>query len=623
MTPPSTPRIEAQFAQAIQALRSGKGSDAEKLLKAIAQEAPDHAESHLVLGILYSRTQRWQFADPYLTKVLLLQPNRDEAMYWLAQAKKNLGQVQEAADLCERALLIQPQNPVVLNELGLCRLTLNQPDLAERALSRAIRLAPTNGAFLFNYGMALSRLDRIYKARDAFRESMLLEPHRVATYLELVRVLEILDARTEVVQVLEQGVKVHPTEFQLLTALASALALVDRKDEAEELFQRAMFAHPLSGNAYGLWLQQEGRFEESVACFETALRSQPAQGVGYFGLAEAKQYELNGTPWLPIATQYFGSEELDLKGQTYLCYALAKASEKQAPPEQTIGWYHKANECAFRLYNEGRPFDREELSRSKDRIRQTYNAETVRTPLQGHSTSISPIFIVGMIRSGTTLLDQVLSSHPQISSAGEPVFWMREADRIKRMPQEQLDRQAINDIVQRYQLAVEAVAGKSDRITDKMPLNYPHVGLILRIFPNAKIIHMRRSPLDTCFSIYTTFLGQGPNFAYNESNIVFNYLQYLKMMEHWQLVLPKNRFTEIQYESLVEDREPILRDLADFLEVGWSDQLLHHEQNDSSIRTPSKWQARQPIYRSSLQKWKIYEPWLGELLSLAQLPYPS
>ena len=224
-----------------------------------------------------------------------------------------------------------------------------------------------------------------------------------------------------------------------------------------------------------------------------------------------------------------------------------------------------------------------------------------------------------MIRSGTTLLDQVLSSHPQISSAGEPVFWMREADRIKRLASERLDGQAVQEIVQRYQAAVETVAGKSDRITDKMPLNYPHVGLILRVFPNAKIIHMRRNPLDTCFSIYTTFLGQGPNFAYNQSNIVFNYLEYLKMMEYWRLTLSPDRFTEVRYETLIEDRAPVLRDLFEFLELPWDDAVLSHEANSSSIRTPSKWQARQPIYRSSLQKWKPYEPWLGELMELGNI----
>ncbi len=613
---------EALFRIAATAFRASRVSEAEAHLRKLLAVSPSHAEGHFVLGMLLGRTGRWPESLPHLQAVVAASPHRDEALYWLALAKKNTGLPEEAAAICERALQINPRNPIVLNELGLCRLTINQADQAARAFHQATRSDPLTGVYQFNLGLALTRLDRIYKAKDAFQEAIRLEPNRIESYLELVRILEILDARQEVIEILEVAVERHPAEVQLITALAAARAYVGEKDEAEALYQSAMTAFPYSGNSFGLWLQQEGRFAESVDCFLTSLRAMPHQGVAYYGLAEAKQFEIDGQSWLDRAERLIDSSDLDLKGRTYLGFALARGFERQGDAAKTIHYFHRANELAYKLYNEGRPYDRDALTALNDHLMSENSVEHVNTPLDGHSSSNCPIFIVGMIRSGTTLLDQVISSHPQVSSAGEPVFWMREADQVRRLPNKNLSADEVRDIAKRYVQAIETVAGKSSRISDKMPLNYSHLGLIHRVFPNAKIIHLRRNPLDTCFSIYTTYLGQGPNFAYNASNIVFNYLEYMRVMDHWRSILPKSSMVEMDYESLILNREDTARNIFEFCDLEWSDACLHHEKNESSIRTPSKWQARQPIYKTSIQKWKPYENDLGDLLSLKNVMHP-
>ena len=582
-------------------------------------KAPRHLEARFLLGIVVARTGRWAEAEPHLSQIVAAQPRRDEALYWLALARKNLGNPAEAASLNEKALVINPQNPIVLNELGLCQMTMNRPELAAQAFQRAIRLDLTNGIYYFNLGLALARLDRIYKAREAFEESIRLEPNKIETYLELVRILEILDLRQEVVTILRKGVDLHPAEFQLVTALATATAYVGDRAEAEDIFQRAMATHPMSGNAYGLWLQQEGRFAESVDCFLASLRSDPEQGVGYYGLSEAKVYEIEGKPWLDQAETIIRSSDLDLKGRTYLCYALAKTYERKQEPDKAISYFNLANESAYKLYNEGRPFDRNEQRSLTDRTIQRYSADVVNQRIAGASESQCPIFIVGMIRSGTTLLDQVISSHPKVKSAGEPVFWMRESDRVRRLKEPELSVELVQELSERYLIALQKVAGDSPRISDKMPLNYAHLGLIHQVFPNAKIIHLRRNPLDTCFSVYTTFLGHGPNFAYSQSNIVFKYREYQRLMAHWRGVLSEDTLIEVDYESIISDRETVVRHLIEFCGLEWDEACLFHERNESSIRTPSKWQARQPVYSSSIQRWRPYEPWLGELLELREM----
>jgi tetratricopeptide (TPR) repeat protein len=608
--------IETAFRQAVTTLRQLGVHHGEQQLRALLAKAPRHIEARFLLGIVLARTGRWDEAQTHLSQIVAAQPNRDEALYWLAIAKKNLGDPTDAASLNEKALAINPRNPIVLNELGLCQMTMNQPERAAQAFQQAVRLDLANGIYYFNLGLALIRLDRIHKAREAFEESIRLEPNKVETYLELVRILEILDLRQDVVAILRKAVELHPAEFQLVTALAAATAYVGNRAEAEEIFRRAMSAHPVSGNAYGLWLQQEGRFEESVECFLTSIRSDPIQGVGYYGLSEAKVYEIDGERWREQAESALDSSELDLKGRTYLCYALAKTYERNRDVQKTIEYFNLANESAYKLYNEGRPFDRMEQRAQTDRTIKQYSAEVVNRRVEGASDSNCPIFIVGMIRSGTTLLDQVISSHPEVKSAGEPVFWMRESDRIRRLNDAELTSEQVQELAQNYLADIKLIAGESHYITDKMPLNYRHLGLMHQVFPNAKFIHLRRNSTATCFSIYTTFFGRGPNFAYNASNIAANYRDYLMLMKHWRAVLPSTAFIEIDYESVVVEREATLGKVLQFCSLSWSEACLHHERNECSIRTPSFWQARQPIYSNSIDRWKPYKALLDDFTGL-------
>jgi len=160
------------------------------------------------------------------------------------------------------------------------------------------------------------------------------------------------------------------------------------------------------------------------------------------------------------------------------------------------------------------------------------------------------------------------------------------------------------------------LARRAAIFTDKMPLNYRHLGLIHTVFPNSKILHIRRDPIDTCLSIYMTFFAGGPNFAYNRQNIVAFYRSYLRHMEHWRESLPHDRFFELDYESMVNDPAQVIRQVIEYLGLPWNDACLRHEQNTGAVYTPSRWQARQPVYSSSIGRWRQYEPWLGPFLDL-------
>ena len=563
--------------------------------------------------------RHWGAAEAHLSFVVATQPDRAEAVYWLAVAKKNRGAVSEALELCRHAANLSPRNPLVLNELGLCLMAVNRPDQALEYFRRAVRASPTDGAFMCNLGMAQARLDLIYKARESFEEALRLDPSMVLPCVELATILETLNERLQSIRMLRSAIERHPVNFHLHTLLAHALANNGETKAAEDLYRRTMAADPASAQAYGLWLQQQGRFEESIACFERSLDADPVQGVSYYGLAEAKAFDTSGPSLIERGTAAMAAPGLDLKAKAYLCYALGRAYEHAHDYEQAMRYFELGNQSAYRVYNEGRPYSRADISNLNNRSMQLFSTLSRRSD---RLDPISPIFIVGMIRSGTTLLDQIVSSHPDVKSAGEPVFWMREADRIRRLSDPTLPIGDLDEISERYLSELVVAAGNAPRITDKMPLNYAHLGLIHAAFPSAKIIHMRRNPMDTCLSIYTTYLGHGPNFAYDRDNIVFNYQEYLRLMSHWRSGIPANCLLEIDYEELVRDRESISRGVIEFSGLPWDEACLRYEENDTSIRTPSRWQARQPVYGSSVERWRRFEPWLGALLELRGVRHP-
>lgn len=228
-----------------------------------------------------------------------------------------------------------------------------------------------------------------------------------------------------------------------------------------------------------------------------------------------------------------------------------------------------------------------------------------------------PLLVLGMMRSGTTLVEQILSSHPEIGTGGELLFWMQNA-RMTLDAQDAPQMQRLVQIIDGYLALLRSVAPGKSRVIDKTPANYLLLGAIHLAFPKAKIVHCRRNPVDTCLSIYMQSYSVSPDFAHDRGNIVFMYQQYKRLMEHWRRTISPEAMLEVDYEDLVADREAVTRQMIDFCGLGWSEECLKHERNAGLIRTSSVWQARQPIYKTSVERWRNYEPWLGDFRLLIQ-----
>jgi hypothetical protein len=217
-----------------------------------------------------------------------------------------------------------------------------------------------------------------------------------------------------------------------------------------------------------------------------------------------------------------------------------------------------------------------------------------------------------MIRSGTTLAEQIISSHPAVGAAGEvrylPDHWRETID-----PTTGPNLAKMREVAEGYLRRLRHGAPNKAHVTDKMPSNITFLGLAHILFPNARIIHCRRNVLDNCLSAFVTPLGGPLEFMHSAENIAFSYRQYGRLMDHWHRVLPADRLTTLDYEELVSSREPTVRRIIEFLGLQWDNACLAHETREGSIKTPSQWQARQPIFTTSVERWRHYEPWIAEL----------
>lgn len=376
---------------------------------------------------------------------------------------------------------------------------------------------------------------------------------------------------------------------------------------AERHHRRALELSPESRSGFASWLLNQGRFEDANEVFGQMLKDNSDPAFAYYGLMQSR----NSSVTVEAMSSLLVSGNLRPRSEMYLRYALGRAEEQRKDFESAMMHFDAANRLAFSIYHAGNPVDPASFREEHLSVQRLY--ESMRESAPPANLTPAPIFIIGMIRSGTTLLDQIVSSHPAVASGGELRFWIEETLRLVAQGSSSHDLLALSEEYVNY---AQLLAGKGERVTDKMPLNFAYAGIINLALPNARLLHIRRNPVDTCLSIYTTFFGQGALFAYNKRNVVEYYREYLAAMDYWRAELPPNRLLEIDYEELIADPVSVIPKVIEFCGLPWDEACLNHHQNESAINTPSRWQARQPIYKSSLERWRNYEPWLGEFAQL-------
>jgi tetratricopeptide (TPR) repeat protein len=376
---------------------------------------------------------------------------------------------------------------------------------------------------------------------------------------------------------------------------------------ADEHLRKALEGDPNSGSAYaflGLRLSHKGDAKGAEKAMQRSLELNPNQGFSYLGLAQANKAIRGDREFVATMESVRNLGRLPPHELSSLNFAIALSYESLGEYERAMGAYDEANRLAHLARYGDRVFDTDAYRAHLKEISGLFPCEIAGTG----SESDIPIFIVGMIRSGTSLTEQILSSHPEVAGGGELPYWQRHAESAQLMAGILGDAERARNLAEGYLRELRRVSSEARHVTDKLPANYQRLGLLRELFPNAKVIHCVRNPIDNALSIYTT-PNRNPN-AGREA-VVFNYRQYPEMMAFWRETLPAGSFLDVPYEKLVSEPEAEIRRMLEYCGLKWHEACLSPEANAKEVSTPSLWQVRQPINRGSVERWKRFEPWLG------------
>jgi tetratricopeptide (TPR) repeat protein len=611
---------EQLLLQAVLAYRSDELADAEALCQQLLAQSARFAPAKLLLGMITGKTGRPQLGIESLREAMALDPEYLDPRIELAGLLNAEGQVGAAITLCEESLEHWPDNPSLYNMLGLALLNDGRAAEAAGSLQRAIALDPSVAIVHHNLGMALQAAGRDNEAIAAYHQAITLDSALVEAWSQLAHLLFAHGRRDEARECLRQGSVAQPDSATSLLLRAELELAEGRLTEAESLVNQVISHHPRIAAAHHLAAiiqQQAGRFDEASASYETTARLSPHRTLALLGLVMSRKLHADDQPLIDRLQDALRSSSIPDVSRADIHYALGKAFDDLADFEQAIWHLDAANAIvADRIDQIGARFDQQQHHANIEQIIQTFSAEFFQQRgMFGHATEL-PVLIVGMPRSGTTLVEQIVSSHPAIGAGGEQHFWPDRSAMLGQAMADLIHPRQLQDISEQYASTLRALAPEASRVTDKMPANFLLLGLIHLALPNARVIHCRRHPVDVCLSIYATPFSNLVNFARRREDIVAYYRGYAKLMAHWRRVLPPEQFHEIEYERLVRDHEGEARRLISFCGLEWDAACLRHERNTHPIHTPSWWQARQPVYRTSVDRWRRYEPWLGAFSQL-------
>src|SRR5579883_2206606 len=523
------------------------------------------------------------------------------------------------APLCDAALL-EPSNSMIQHDLGLAYLEIGRIADAIVALQRAVAINPQYADAYFRLGIALEKVGNIRGAIAAYDRTTRLLPSLTEAWFRTGALIYTVGHRDEAIGCFRRAAATGSnTSFGRL-GHARALVIEDRNQEAEQILRETLVADPRNAMAYDLLgsvLSELGRFDEARACFERTIALAPMLAGSYYDLVRCRPVTSNDKTLLQEMQAALATPGLEAQQRLRVHLAIGKAAED-------LGDYGLAMQhfdAADAVRRGSAPFDSAAFSLETDRIIARCTREWIAQASELGSEDATPVLIIGMPRSGTTLVEQIISMHTEVGAGGELNFWNERGPawhgsvihgNEKPFVLSEFIAQAAAD----YLGVLRAIAPTAARVTDKMPFNFLWAGLIHVAFPKATIFHCRRAAVDTSLSIHQTFFHPALAFPTGGDELVAYIRSYQRLTEHWRNVLPEGRYIEVNYEELTSAPEPAIRRIIAACGLPWDDACLRPESNPRAVKTPSKWQTRQPIYRTSVARWRRYEPWLGPLRAL-------
>jgi tetratricopeptide (TPR) repeat protein len=486
------------------------------------------------------------------------------------------------------------------------------------------RFNPNSADAHCDLGVTYLRLGRLQDAATSLRRAVELRPGSVRALRHLTEALEPQGREAEALFAYRKLARTADDPVERLHYSAKALVVEGELDRAAAELRRALVLAPKNSETHvllGQLLSNQGMFEAAAQHLALSVEALPSV---FQRLTAIKRMTEADRPLLDRMRGLAERSGLDAPTRISVHFGLGKAFDDLGDYGQAMRHYEAGNE----LRSLSVRLDRTALAAQYDGVIAGFTAEALAAARRSQAElgDDLPVFIVGMPRSGTTLVEQILSSHPAVAAGGELTFWKHRSGRWPSALLSSVEAAALDKTAEDYRALLRSFGPGAARVTDKAPMNFEVLGLLRLAMPHARIIHCRRSPIDTCLSIFFTNLVGHHDYAWDRGDLAFFYRQYERLMDHWRTAL-SHGFTEVDYETLIADREAETRRLVAFCGLAWDDACLTPERNPRVVKTASRWQVRQPVYKTSVERWRRYEPWLGDLRTLlpaeGQAVHPS
>ena len=646
--------VEAKFRDAMARHQGGELDQAQGLYQDILRDQPEHADALHMLGLVAHQQGRNEDAKGLIADAVKI--NDRNAFYHnnLGEVMRLLGETEDAASCYRAAIALESSYSQAHNNLGLVLFQLDQADAAVEEFNTALAIEPDAAGIHNNLGVVLEDMGRLEDAIACFRRSVELAPEQPEVNNNLGAALLAQGEFEEAEQHLLTAARIDASianvpynlsrlylgQGKLEAAMSAARKAIEINPRYPDYFialgavQRAMGdledslnslrgavaidpAHAMALNDLGVCLLVLGRFDEAESSFRRALDAEPRLAIAHENLARARRFDDDDRRQIEYVEALASAPNQSEEGQIHLHFALGKMLDDIGEYERAFQHFQSGNALEHKRMG----FDVDAGRSFVERSRATFDAAFVEEKSALGNPSDMPIFIVGMLRSGTTLVEQILASHPAIHAGGELEYFRNLARQLpERLGDGQpypdclktLDAETVDAVSTDYIERLRKVMGEAKRFTDKNPLNFEHLGLIMLVFPNAHVIHCRRDPMDLCLSLYFQHFSERHEFAYSFAGIAEYHRHYEQLMAHWHSVFP-GRIHDIQYEALVADLETVSRDMLAYLDLQWDENCLAFHRTVRPVGTASHWQVRQPVYTRSVERWRHYEPYLEEL----------
>ena len=582
---------------------------------------PHPSQARLQRALAAHQRGEYDAAEQDYRAVLASEPRQPDALHYLGLLLHQRGRSGEALPLMQQALALVPANHLYHNNLAGVLEQLGHGREAESEYREAVRLKSDYAQGYINLGLMQAARGDHPKALLEFDRALLADPGSYPAWYNRGEALQELSRTKEAVQAYLSAADAAGSDVDLILAVATALREAGALEEARRCHERALALapdYPPAENALGNLLAMEGELEGAESHYRRAIALKPGYAGAFHNLVDVVRLEPRDALWPRLMALAERADHLAPQDTTALHFTLGRVWEVQGDYTRAFSHFDAGNRLKRAQIN----YDEARQKKFFEDFIQVFTPEFIAARSLDNPDA-RPVFIVGMPRSGTTLVEQILASHPEVHGAGE-VHALRNALREELPPDPadyglpealaHADAVALARGAARYSAWLDAQAPGARKVTNKLPGNMVFVGLIHLLYPEARIVHCSREPLDTCLSCYTKLFTTGHPFSYELGELGRFHAMYQKLMQGWRKALP-DVMLELSYESLVADFEGQVRRLLAFCDLPWDEACLRFHESERSVRTASLAQVRRPIYSNSVGRWKNYEKELAPLIA--------